>query len=125
MEHLMAGLAYISNAKLVALLNRADPQKLMYVRVLSDTKLALGSDPMNPAAILDLVSEDLVPYKDSNIRGFEHMAEPKDNRVSRRSGEYWYELRGKRTECTSLKELLAHSLLSIQKAVPGTFEKPT
>jgi hypothetical protein len=33
--------------------------------------------------------------------------------------------KGKRTECRSLKELLALALLSIEKAAPGTFHKLT
>lgn len=125
----MASLAFCPSSKLVELLRTADPQKNMFVRVLSSARLAVGADPLKPSAIIDLSREAIIPFADSKILVPQEAAPDEiretTSRATRRSGEYWYELKGKRTECHSLKELLALSLLSIEKAVPGTLDKLT
>jgi hypothetical protein len=128
----MASLTYLQASKLAALLNIADPKKSMYVHILSATRLALGADPLNPSAVIDFSKEAIVPYMEAKVAGPQHPAGASPNmrdtisvRATRRSGGYWYELKGKRTDCQSLKELLALALLSIEKAVPGTLNNLT
>ena len=128
----MASLSFIPASKLVNLLDTADPKKCMYVRVLSATRLALGADPLNPSAMIDFSKEAVLPYAETKTEAPQNvlLANPDVRetvglRLTRRSGEYWYELKGKRSDCQSLKELLALSLLSIEKATPGTLDNLT
>jgi hypothetical protein len=135
----MASLSFIRASKLAHLLTTADPKKTMYVRVLTSTRLALGEDPLNPSAIVDLARESVGPYAVASPSQAQsqngHHVDPAPQQVdpapqqmaairsSRRSGEYWFELNGKRTDCISLKELLAGGLLALEAAKPGTLEK--
>jgi len=115
----MATVHFVKAATLVDLVTTADPKKTMFLRILSDTELGIGTDPFNPSAVIDLSKEAIVPFSEVAVR------EPAAPRTARQTGEHWYELKGKRTDCRSLKELLALSLLSIEKAVPGTLEQLT
>lgn len=125
----MASISFISAAKLSDLLRTADPQRAMFVRVLSATRLALGTDPLQPTKVIDLSNEAVGPLVASDARPAPAPApapEPdgpivlSSNRASRRSGEYWFELKGNKTTCGSLKELLAEGLKALELTAPGT-----
>jgi hypothetical protein len=129
----MASVTYLQTSKLIELLNTADPKKTMYVRVLSSTRLSIGPDPMKPSAAIDLVKEKIVPFAEEALKdlapgpqsegkGLPNPDETQAWRTSRRSGEYWFELNGKRQEFHSLRDLLAGGLNALEKERPGTLE---
>jgi hypothetical protein len=130
----MASLSFVPVPKLIDLLNTADPTKSMYLRVLSMTRLAVGADPLNPSAVIDLAKEKIVPFSEESIKAPEiapaipvgtraNIAIVPDWRASRRGGEYWYELKDQRADFRSLKDLLGGALLAFETASPGTLEK--
>jgi hypothetical protein len=121
----MATVSFISASKLVELVQSANKGGEMYVRVVSGNRLALGNDPMNPTISIDLSKEAVGPYKKDQKAQAAEESQPQGNgvRATRRSGEYWIELHGKRTEFGSLRELLGQGLRSIEAARPGTLEK--
>jgi len=144
----MASISFISAAKLADLLKAADARKDLYVRVLSASRLALGTDPLQPTQIVDLRKEKLVPcdpgavtkifgHPDASGEPQGSVPEARDpfddllgstpvknhSKITRRGGDYWYEIDGHRTNCTSLKELLSGGLLTLEHARPGTIEK--
>jgi len=121
----MASLSFIPAGKLADLLRSADPQNRMYVRVLSATRLAIGADPLQPTSVIDLAKETVgpieSPQKANDVPSDDHAARG-GGKITRRSGEYWFEIRGKRTECSSLKNLLAEGLLALEGLRPGTLD---
>ena len=120
----MAVMSFVSATKLTELINSANKGGKMYVRVLSGTRLAIGEDPMSPTSVIDLSKEEVFPFEPPKVAeppSFPQSAIPA--RTSRHSGEYWYELSGKRTTAGSLRELLGHALRSIEVAHTGTLEK--
>src|SRR5438876_11413595 len=46
-----------------------------------------------------------------------------DSKTSRRSGDCWFEIKGRRIDCRSLKELLSGGLRALEEARPDTLEK--
>ena len=126
----MATVSFISAAKLVELVRRADAGAGLFVRVLSSTRLALGKDPMKPTLAIDLSKENVAPYNPLGSKSHE-IAEPagppvdavRVPRSSRRSGRYSFELLGKHAEFGSLHELLGGALRDIEAARPGSLEK--
>ena len=130
----MASVSFVQVSKLVDLLSAAGPTKSMYLRILSSTRLAVGTDPLNPSAVIDLAKEKVVPFSDEATKVPEPVpaansgwtSNPDDVpgwRSSRRGGEYWFELNGKRSEFHSLRDLLAGALRALEKVRPGTLEK--
>jgi hypothetical protein len=122
--------SFVRASKLVDLLTAADPKKSMYVRVLSSNRLAVGIDPIKPSAVIDLSEEAVVPYADTNgngqrdiLRTNPDLRETAGIRASRRGGDYWFEIRGRRTAYHSLKELLSGGLLAVESVKSGTLEK--
>jgi hypothetical protein len=59
----MASIAFTSIGKLIELLSAATAGEDAYVRVLSSSRLAVGTDPFHPTHILDISREVLVPFK--------------------------------------------------------------
>ena len=128
----MANFSFVPVAKLIDLLNIANPKKSMYLQVLSSTQLGIGLDPMKPSAFIDLAKEEIVPFTQGSPKASE-LAQPELKRTnpdkspawrsSRKSGEYWFELNGKRSEFHSLRDLLAGGLKALEEARPGTLEK--
>lgn len=111
----------MSAAKLADLLRSVDPQGAMHVQVLNE-RLALGVNPMQPTHMIDFSNERVVPYgveASSPLEG----ARFNGTRIPRRSGDYWFEIKGKRTECGSLKELLAEALKGLERTKPGTLDQ--
>lgn len=124
----MASLEFISASKLVDLLKSSDPQRNMYVRVISTNRLALGTDPLQPSSVIDLSREVISEFAASEAQQPQSSPPSEqrklgDTRVARRGGDYSFEIKGRRTECGSLKQLLAEGLKAIEKARPGTLDK--
>lgn len=119
--------SFIRASKLVELLNAADVRRNLHVQILDGT-LALGVDPLQPSHVIDFSTEGVAPYEaigpstisDLPINGVDP---PNSSKMARRSGNYWFEFKGRRTNCRSLKELLAEGLQVIEKTRPGTLEK--
>jgi hypothetical protein len=120
----MASLAFIQARKLVDLIQSATTSGDMYVRVLSTNRLALGKDPMSPTVAIDLSKEAIVPISE---KAAPTVVEPSPkvarDRATRRSGDYWFELHGKRSDFSSLREILSEALRSLELASPGALEK--
>lgn len=127
----MANVTFIQASKLIDLLHACDPQNEMHVRVLSTSKLALGVDPLQPTHLINLSKEMTGPYHSSEPEiAFEHVdatrVPPSSSfapKMTRRSGDYWFELNGHRSEHTSLKDLLGEGLRALEQIRPGTLEK--
>jgi hypothetical protein len=124
----MASLSFISTAKLADLLRAADPEGKMQVRVLSSARLAIGVDPLKPTKVIDFAKETSGPLTNPEhltlaSRNQIEQPETKVVKPSRKRGDYWFELKGERTKAYSLKQLLADSLLALERARPGTLEK--
>src|SRR5882724_5575572 len=102
----MASVAFISASKLVELLKSSDPERKMYVSVISTNQLALGTDPLQPSSVIDLSRETISEF--AAIQSGQSVSSPpreelKSNfsKVTRRSGDYSFEIKGKRKECGS------------------------
>jgi hypothetical protein len=129
----MASFSYATTAKFTDLLNIADPKKSMYLRILSSTRIAIGPDPMKPIAVIDLAKEEILPFSEEPLKATEpapsegqwtsNPDEVPGWRSSRKGGEYWFELNGKRSDFHSLRDLLAGGLKALEEARPGTLEK--
>lgn len=123
----MANLSFLPTAKLADLLTSADPQKKLYVQVLNN-RLVLGADPLQPTDVIDFSNEMIAPYVP--FRAESHSAaneQPyvKGAKLARRGGDYWFEIKGKRFEYRSLKELLAEALKALEHSKPGTLDNLT
>jgi len=128
----MARLSFIPASKLVELVTALDVRKDMHVSVLSANRLALGGDPLQPTHMIDLSKEKVSPYSSAELATIRDRtalsAEPSqpglnNSKMARRSGDYWFEVKGHRVECMSLKELLSRGLRSLEQNQPGTLEK--
>ena len=53
----MANLTYVSTKKLIDLLSEADPARALSVKIISTSRLALGTDPLKPTKTIDLSKE--------------------------------------------------------------------
>lgn len=111
-----------------------DTNRLNLVRILASNRLALGTDPLTPSAVIDLSTERVLPFSATEQAPEATQPEPSQWssnsvdvpgswRVSRRGGEYWFELNGKRSAFHSLRDLLAGGLRTLEQARPGTLEK--
>jgi hypothetical protein len=119
-EGLMASV--MAAAKLAALLKSSDPKGVMHVQVLGD-RVVLGVNPSQPTHMVDFSNERVVPYAASAIQtSSSEMPSSNGVKFPRRSGDYWFEIKGKRTECGSLKELLAEALKVLERTKPGTLD---
>jgi hypothetical protein len=121
----MATANYIKTGNLISLINDVDPKNQMYIEILNDTDLGLGVSPLNYTAVIDLAKEEITWLNDGagEIRPNITPAPTEAARISRRTGEYWIEIDGKRTTSRSLKDLLADGLKRIEGVKPGSLEK--
>lgn len=127
----MANLSFVQAGKLSELLSAADPKNKMYVRILTSNRLALGIDPLAPTLMIDFSNEKVLPYvqqEDSmpiqaGGSGSKVSVETGIYKTTRRSGQYWFELKEKRVETHSLRDLLAEALRALEAKYPGTLEK--
>lgn len=112
----------MSTAKLAALLKSSDPEGLMHVQVLAE-QVVLGVNPLRPTHVIDFSNERVLPYAASPTPASSSEApQAYGTKFPRRSGEYWFEIKGKRSECGSLKELLAEALKALERAKAGTLD---
>jgi hypothetical protein len=101
----------------------------MFVRVLSPSRLVLGADPLQPSLAIDLSLEKVGKYQPddaleiSNHSSVSSVPSLGASRITRRTGDYWFEIKGRRTDCGSLRQLLAQGLCALEEARPGTLEK--
>jgi hypothetical protein len=130
----MASLSFISASKLVEFLTTLDVKKDMHLRVLSSNRLALGVDPLQPTHVIDLSKERVCPFNAAELaKVVDHHAASSaveaqqtflnSSKMTRRSGDYWFEIKGHRVECASLKQLLSETLCILEQKWPGTLEK--
>ena len=128
----MANVSFISVSKLIQLLSKVDTQRDMHLRVLSANRLLLGNDPFHPTHSIDLNAEVISAYDSDekaggnvkvNLPTSTTESGPLGAKFARSSGQYWYEIKGQRTQCRSLKELLREGLRALERSVPGTLEK--
>lgn len=115
----MAHLTFIKSRKLADLLNSAGN---VYVRILTANQLAIGKDPTNHDAVIDLSKEAILPVNGKAAATEPPPPEPKP-RQFRSTGRYLIEFKGRMIECRSLREMLAEGLKSIEAHKPGTLEK--
>lgn len=113
----MAQLSFITTKKLSELLLKASSRGDLYASV-SEGRLCVGSDPMNPSSYVDLSSEEVVSLRDEP-RGEPEPSEPR----TRNTGVYLLEVKGKTTEHTRQRDVLAEGLKAIETLKPGTLEK--
>ena len=122
----MAHLSFISATKLVELLNATNTNKNMHIRVLTTNQLALGIDPLHPTNVIDLSKEELRSISsgenDISIKApTVPVAKPtSSHKLSRQSGKYLLDIKGRTMECTSLSILLAEGLKALEAHKPGT-----
>ena len=125
----MASIVYMPAKKLAKLLLLAGSDK--YVWVVGRDRLVLGSDPLRPTEIIELSDESLRPCNgsDATTPGIEistlgeSPAFGDETRIFRRRTAYWFDIRGTREACISLKHLLSEALRAIEQSCPGTLEK--
>jgi hypothetical protein len=130
----MAIVSFMSATKLAELLDDASKPQNMYVRV-ANNRILLGADPLNPTFVVNLSKEAVESYGNSAITKAEVPLSRPDaeaqslnentSRLPRRTGHYWFELKGRRIGCKSLKELLATALRHIEHLTPGMLENLT
>lgn len=113
----MASVSFISTSKLTSLLAAADPQKVLRVRVLNETRLSLETDTFQQVSIIDLAEERI-------LQGNTHIGvRAPTPRASRKSGKYSLVAFEETVDAYSLKDLLSAGLLALEKARPGTLER--
>ncbi len=114
----MASVSFISTEKLISLLAEADPRKDLLVRVIDATRLSLETRSFQMVATIDLANEKVIGAT-SNETSTPIIVQ----KISRKSGKYFFDFFGQTREVNSLKELLAEGLLALENACPGTIEK--
>jgi hypothetical protein len=138
----MVSTCVMSAAKLADLLGKSDPRGQMLVWIFDANRLAPGRHPLRSGRIIDLVGEQVAsgrattgnvgPRPAASLGETEvaaavavtvRRAAIANAKGIRRSGEYWFELMGHRTDCGSSKELLSKALCALEDARPGTLEK--
>jgi hypothetical protein len=128
----MATVAYVRSGKLIELLREVDPKSEMLVSIVNGCQLALGRDPLRPTSVIDFSNEthsDVAPANGAAVPAKAEQTPQKltvgdfTSRAGRVSGQHWFELKGKKRECRSVKDLLLQSLKAIEAERPGTLEK--
>lgn len=131
----MSAISFISVSKLAMMLS-TDACKNMLVRILDTNQLVLGTDPLKPTQVIDISNERIGPYNQAGSpQTLERPNTPLPvapqmvhggglgSKSTRRSGDYWFEINGARTDCRSLKEVLSGGLRALETAGPGTLER--
>jgi len=113
----MASLSFIESKKLRDLIAQADPDGQMKA-VLTNGRLAIGSDPLAPVFAIDFSAEAILPFMPAN-----GLPPARRERSRRRADRYGFTLFGKYYPARSLKDLLKTGLLAIEQCVPGTLER--
>ncbi len=111
----MAQLSFIPTKKLSDLLLKASSRGDLYASVM-DGQLLVGADPMNPSSYVELATEEIVPLHE----------QPQPTRFEprrRKTGVYTLDFRGKTSEYTSQRDVLAEGLKAMEQFKPGTLDK--
>jgi hypothetical protein len=128
----MAALPHITAVKLVDFLRQVDTHRDMFVRILSEGRLGLGTNPFQPTHVIDLSQETVRPSDPTVLESQsaslplapqEPISSVNGMRLSRRRDTHWLQVNGRRIECSSLKELLATALREMEQLRPGTLER--
>lgn len=117
-------LSFIATATLAELASSAEKQGYTYAQVQSKNLLALGADPLNPTHVIDFTKEVIRPIS-STVSPSDLETPPAGGarRASRRSGDYYIEVKGDMIECVSLKGVLSEGLKSLERLHPGTLDE--
>lgn len=117
-------LSIIPAAKLSELAKSAYRNGYTYIRIENKNLLAAGADPLNPTHVIDLKEETIRPYSGPTTTP-KASPTPGDipRRASRRSGKYYIEVKGRKVECVSLKEVLSEGLRAMEKISSGTLDE--
>jgi hypothetical protein len=81
--------------------------------------------------VIELSKEKVSPFDTEASNAVEQLpiVEPPPShsaggsKIVRRSGKYWFELKGQRCECGTLKELLSKGLPMLEQHQPGTLDR--
>ena len=132
----MATRSFILASKLLELLRAADTQGKNYVWIMSNDRLGIGVEQFQPTKIIRLSKERMeefaedtqsphaAPTSAPNVPAALAPTSAKPPaRVNGGKGKYWFELFGQRSECASLKDVLAGTLRGLERERTGTLEK--
>lgn len=123
--------------KLVSLLTSANTAQNMSVRIMGPDQIALGVDPLNPTLAIDLDAEKVVPFRNVQLPSTQQKSVAPDNsttqrifedrtpRSTRNTGNHWVEVKGRRVDCGSLREVLSEGLRALESIRPGMLDKLT
>lgn len=116
---------FIAAARLFDLISVVGPPSNLYLRVLNETEVAVGADPLHPSHVVNLSKEVVGVSGESVGVGTAAPREPQSDPTitTRRTGSYWVRVSGRQLDCGSLKRLLFDGLRAIEKTRPGTLEK--
>jgi len=116
---------FIAAARLIDLISAVGAPSRLYLRVLSETEVAVGTDPFHPTHVVDLSREVVgVSSEGAGIpiaKAVQQQFTP--SVTARRTGTYWVRVGARQLDCGSLKQLLFEGLRALEKARPGTLEK--
>jgi hypothetical protein len=101
-------------------LKGVDRQKGRFV-LLDKDRLLLGPNPFEPTSYIDFAGETVVAL--ASERPPVTTMEEAPLAPSRKTGDYWFEISGRRVSARSQKELLVEGLRALERASPGTLEK--
>lgn len=113
----------IDATKLTKLLAATNAGKSLKVWVLTTDELAFGVDPPLRMGTIDLIHEQVRPNDFAVPSAIATPPEPSTVRPSRRSGHHLLKIKGRIIECSSLKEMLAEGLRSLEGHKKGTLDK--
>jgi hypothetical protein len=113
----------IDATKLTKLLAATNAGKNLKVWVLTQDELAFGVEPPLRMGTIDLIHEQVRPNGHAVPAAMAEPAKPPTTRLSRRTGQYLLEIKGRTIECGSLKEMLAEGLRALEAHKKGTLDK--
>jgi hypothetical protein len=113
----------IDATKLAKLLAATNSGKNLKVWVLTPDELAFGIEPPLRMGTIDLISEQVRANGHSEPDAPAEPPRPAPARLSRRTGQYLLEIKGRTIECSSLKEMLAEGLRALEVHKKGTLDK--
>jgi hypothetical protein len=113
----------IDATKLTKLLGATNAGKNLKVWVLNQDELAFGIEPPLRMGTIDLIHEQVRPHGHAAPAAMTEPATPPTTRLSRRTGRYLLEIKGRTIECASLKGMLAEGLRALEAHKKGTLDK--
>jgi hypothetical protein len=113
----------IDATKLAKLLAATNAAKNLKVWILTPDELAFGVEPPLRMGVIDLIREEVRQNGHTDHVPTPNPPRPTATRLSRRTGQYLLEIKGRTIECTSLKEMLAEGLRALEAHKKGTLDK--